>query len=196
MIQKVFKIHDDAQLAKVIADLKTDKSYQNAAQRLVMLYAAEWRKETLSQMIDNIRSGLPDATVVGVTQATGEIFGEERFNGKRYVYRGSTLNVLLFEQPSFTVCSFDLHKLPEWECARQLQEKIDQLGTVKGVQLYLSDTSIDVEDFYSLIYDTDSEYAYFGSIGGLTFSPAGEELNSYVFDETIYDHGIVAVVFY
>ena len=193
MQQIIYNINENMALEQAIAQVKKENAYHAAKRKLVQIYETAWEIGEIERHIRQVREGLPDVEIVGVTQTDSR----ELINGYSYTYPGITVLFQFFETSDFEILSFEADQYTPVEAAKAFLKKIEGLPDIKGVQMFLSDTALDWDPFFDILQEKEYDYPYFGIVAGSSnsFRINGDKI-AYLFTERVLNRGLLAVVYY
>lgn len=186
MQQQTYEISQGKTLVQVLKEIGKSKAYQQAFDKLLIVYEPNCDASFLEEERRTILQYLPGIKVVAMTT-----FGPLH---EKFVYQKFTrLSLLLFESSQATLFEADVHNQDICTLGAKFGSKLNAIPNLKGVLCFSSSQSFSPSNLIQEILQARPDIPIFGAQAGTQLYTKDE---SKIFTEKeIYDKGVALVAF-
>ena len=196
MIQKKYDAKTIAEFEYNLDKIAELEEYKKASSVLVQLHVECWNEDIIRELIYKASTKLPAAHIAGMTNVNRDVFrmGEMRDRDEHILYSVS-IELLCMESSYMQALVFDMASFSEYKAGGFTGQALNEMENVKGVELFVADDHVQVEDFLAMAAAIHDDIPFFGAKAAVFRTITGEGKCFAFYDDVILSKGIVVLVF-
>lgn len=185
MKQIAYTVSDGYDFLSFLNEIAKKDYYTQAASILVQVFTSRCEQPYIEYIIKIITKCLPKAMIAGLTTVAEISNGDKQKDS-------TVLSISFFEESEVIVEEYDCDDTNCQAAGAKLNDRIQQLENLAGIQLFAIPSKLDVNTFMSEVNADIEHVPIFGAGAGIkNYAQEG----MYIFGKQVYDRGLVAIFY-